>query len=79
MPRHQSVHVPMKNNAAIEYAAARKRVDERIREVQKLLHRHANRATAQPTNRALVDELLHIGEMLGETIQFLGSSQEEQR
>lgn len=69
----------METNATDAYNAARERVDRQLRQVKTLLHAHAGRATANPTNRALIGDLDHVAEILNEAIGFLGGTQEELR
>ena len=66
------VHV----DAVTAYLAARQRVDRQMRQIQALLHAHANKQMARPENRAFAGDLDHVAEVLDDAIEFLGGTRE---
>lgn len=66
----------METQATNAYRAARERVDRQIRQIQTLLHAHANKQAAKPENRGLAGDLGHVSEVLDDAIEFLGGTRE---
>ena len=69
-----SKRVPV--DAPATYRAARERVERQMRQIQALLHAHANKQMAEPEHRALAGDLDHVSEVLDDAIEFLGGRRE---
>lgn len=66
----------METQAANAYAAARKRVDSQLAEIQKLLQAFANKAQAEPRHWGFAGTMEHVSETLAEVVRSLSNGEE---
>ena len=64
-------------NATDAYRAARERLDRQIKQIQELLHAHANKQQADSRNWGFAGDLFgHVADVLNDAIEFLGGTKE---
>jgi len=63
-------------NATDAYRAARERLDRQIKQIQDLLHAHANKQQADSRNWGFAGDLGHVVDVLNDAIEFLGGTRE---